>query len=255
MEKGALLPLRFYPATSWQDYHKISHVNDMAIVREHHLYVPAFQLTLPDSGMHWVESDFSTIEIVNIETEATTDISSRLYGSYSVAGEFRALVHFRYPITDGTVPIHPFDAGRYYVHVSDDQTDWYSEVFELCDLSLDAFSNVIASNINFSFLSFAYTAADEHQNGVFCKTTAAGRASCYCNVSVFLGEELDLYAEAAAYSGAPCGATDWDSPAYFELRTTSGLVVSNTVEVAAEGLHTLQLTAEVGGGCKTLYVH
>ena len=248
MEKGALLPLRFYPDTSWQDYQKISHSKDMVILREHQVFHPAFQLTLPDAGMHWGLADFTTIEVVNIETLATTDVSAGEFQVYSVAGEFRALVHFRFP-TGGTRSI-----GRFYYHISDGQTHWYSEVFEMCDLDTDALSAAFNNETNFAQFTNNYNAAGENTGGHFCKTTAANRAEAYTAVNTFLGEELDLYLLAINYAGPACGATDWDDSLFMELRTATGLVVSNTVEITAVGNYTFQLTAEAGGSLR-LYMY
>lgn len=247
MEKGALLPIRFYPATTWQDWQKIKDFNyNVAVVREHYIYVPAFQMTLPDVGMHWVLSDFSTIEVVD-QDGTTTDISGGILQTYNSAGEFRALVQFRFPYTHVTAGA--FDTGLYYVHVSDGQTDWYSEVFELCNLGLDAFSAGFDNESNFAFFDDNnYDSDDEWAAiGFFCKTTAAGRAEAYTEVDVFLGEELDLYVNSFDYSGPACGATDWNDSVYFELRDSTGLVVSNTVEVDAAGDYSFTITAEAGG--------
>jgi len=254
MEKGALLPLRFYPDTSWQDYHKIrKYTKDKAYFREHYIYIPAFQLTLPDVGMHWEESDFTTIEIVNVETEVATDISGGIYQSYSKAGDFRGLVSFRFPHTHFTGAA--FDSGLYYVHVSDGLTNWYSEVFELCNLGLDALSAGFDDDSNFAFFdNDNYDSDDEWATAFFCKTAAANRAEAYTDVDVILGEELDFHVNAFAYSGPPCGSTDWNDPLYFELRTSTGLVVSNTVEVDAVGDYSFTITAEAGGTVR-LYMY
>jgi len=248
MEKGALLPLRFYPGTSWQDYNKISHAQDMAIFREHQNFPPAFQLTLPDIGMHWGILDFTTIDMVNIEDLSTVDITGHIFEVYSVAGEFRALVHFRYPL--GSLNI-----GRFYYHISDGQTDWYSEVFELCDLDTNALSAVFDHETNFSQWGSTYSAAAEAIVGTFfCKTTAAGRGHAYTDITAFLEEEFDLYVTAANYGGPACGATDWNASLFLELRTATGLVVSNTIEVTAVGTYSFQLITEAGGSLR-LYMY
>jgi len=249
MEKQAYLPIKFYPDTSWQDWQKIKkYGGDIVIFREHQNFPPAFQLTLPDIGMHWGILDFTTIDMVNIEDLSTVDISGHIFELYSVAGEFRALVHFRYPLGS-------LNTGRFYYHISDGQTDWYSEVFELCDLNTNALSAVFDNESNFAQFGSTYTAAAEAIVGTFfCKTTAANRAYSYTDITAFLEEEFDLYVTAANYGGPACGATDWDASLFLELRTATGLVVSNTVEITGVGTYSFTLTSEAGGSLR-LYMY
>ena len=249
MEKGALLPLRFYPATSWQDWQKIKgYGGRIALLKEHQNFPPAFQLTLPDIGMHWGILDFTTIEMVNIEDLSTVDITGHIFEVYSVAGEFRALVHFRYPLGS-------LNTGRFYYHVSDGQTDWYSEVFELCDLDTNALSDTFDNETNFSQFGSTYAPAAEAIVGTFfCKTVAAARGYSYTDITAFLEEEFDLYVTATNYGGPACGATDWDASLFLELRTDTGLVVSNTVEITGAGTYSFTLTSEAGGSLR-LYMY
>jgi len=249
MEKGAFLPLRFYPDTSWQDWQKIGKYGGrIALLREHQNFPPAFQLTLPDIGMHWGILDFTTIDMVNIEDLSTVDITGHIFEMYSVAGEFRSLVHFRYPLGS-------LNTGKFYYHISDGQTDWYSEVFELCDLDTNALSAAFDNETNFSQWGSTYAPAAEAIVGTFfCKTVAAGRGYAYTPITAFLEEEFDLYVTATNYGGPACGSTDWNASLFLELRTDTGLVVSNTVEITAAGTYSFTLTSEAGGSLR-LYMY
>ena len=249
MEKGALLPLRFYPATSWQDWQKIKDYGGrIALLKEHQNFPPAFQLTLPDIGMHWGVLDFTTIEMVNVEDDSTVDVSTGNFEVYSVAGEFRALVHFRYPAGD-------LNIGRFYYHISDGQTDWYSEVFEMCDLDTNVLSDEFDNETNFAQFGSTYTAATEGIVTYFCKEVAAARAEAYTDITAFLEEELDFYVTSINYGGPACaGEADWDASLFLELRTDTGLVVSNTVEITELGTYSFTLTSEAGGNLR-LYMY
>ena len=248
MEKGAFLPLRFYPATSWQDYYKLmKYQGDVALFKEHNAFVPAFQLTLPDIGMHWGEGDMTTIEVVNFDTLVATDISASNYEYYSRAGYYRALVHNRFNHTDANL-LSAFDEGKYYIHISDGQTHWYSEVFLFCDLGIDAFGDDFGNETNFDSFSIDQIAGDSCSAGYFCKTTAAGVSDAYAPVSAILEEEFDLFVVASNYAGPPCGGpADWADSVFLEFRDAAGRVVSETLEIDAVGSYQTTLTVVAGG--------
>lgn len=248
MEKGAFLPLRFYPATEWQDYNKLmKYQGDVALFKEHNAFVPAFQLTLPDIGMHWGEGDMTTIEVVNFDTLVTTDISASNYEYYSRAGYYRALVHNRLNHTDANL-LSAFDEGKYYIHISDGQTHWYSEVFLFCDLGIDAFGDDFGNETNFDSFAIDQIAGDSCSAGFFCKTTAAGVSDAYAPVSAYLEEEFDLFVVASNYAGPPCGGpADWADSVFLEFRDAAGRTVSETLEIDAVGSYQTTLTVAAGG--------
>ena len=66
--------------------------------------------------------------IESLKTEKS-DAEKMLNGAKAVDGKFESDI----------IELHRLnDVGRYYIHISDGQTDWYSEVFELCDLGMES---------------------------------------------------------------------------------------------------------------------
>lgn len=253
MEKGAFLPIRFYPAASWTDYEKIQkYSGDVALLKEHYLFFPAFQHTMPDIGRHWVVEDFlnGTIEVINYDTGVASDMTNYLLENpvvYDKAGEFRSLVLRRFPIWDiGGGGFASYGIGRFQYHFidQDGETEWYSEVFEICDMgtnAVDEFEN------DTGFAGFTSAPGLETSLVIFCKTGGAVAEAFLEGLEVYLEEELDLYLFPED-TAAACGAANWTAPVYFHLVTAAGLVVSDTVSVdtALEG-GSFTLTSTVGG--------
>jgi len=261
MEKGALLPIQFYPAKDWTDYEKIKdYSGDVALLKEHILFFPAFQMTMPDVGRHWGIDDFlnGTMEIIDYDTGDIYDMTEYIQKIpivFNKAGEFRNLVWFRFPTYDSDqIRNLLVGEGRFYYHMADreDETHWYSEVFERCDLGTNIIEDRYFTDqsgwASWSSSSTAVTVREEFAFVAFCKTGAAVAEAFLEDIEVFLGEEIDfyLYAEDDA---APCGGVgSWDSPLYFQLVTADGLVVSD-ITVITDSLETVNVVLKptVGG--------
>lgn len=255
MEKNALLPIKFYPALSWTDYDRFTKNmgGDFTLLKEHNLYLPAFQMTIPDIGRHWGILDFTTIDLINYDDGSVIDILSAAPTGYfnrdpivyNKAGDFRALVNFRFPLdydAQAKIPV-----GKYYYHLSDGETEWESEVFELCDFGLDALTAEFNNEANFDTFTSSYDSDDEDIDTTFCKTTTgAGDASAYTELEVFLEEELDLYVATTGLVG--CAASDWNVPLFLELRDATGQVVSDVFTIdTINTQYTFTLKSFVGG--------
>ena len=255
MEKQAYLPIKFYPAREWQEYEKLKEYGgDYVIVQEYFTTPPAFQMVIGDIGRHWSADSFllGTFELVNYDTGATHNLAT-VYNTpivYRSDGGFRTLVFRRFPWSLN----NEFPEARYYYHLVEDEgeTEWFSEVFELCDFDLDAFDEVYTGgfNDNTGFASIASTYQNVWRGAdcQFCKTAAAP-AWAYMEFTAFLEEEFDLYVRTSDRTGT-CGGTDkdWDHPAFFYLRTQDGVVISDLCRVdTTDTCYHFNLKAEAGG--------
>jgi len=268
MEKGALLPIRFYPSLEWTDYKKmLKYGGDIAIVREHNLFAPAFQLTLPDEGRHWGLNDFYPfgLEIVNYDTgdiEFLAGWANRKPTMYIKAGEFRSFVWFRFPLSQAVPPKLP--EGKYYYHIQDERSygddngDWYSEVFQLCDFGTNAITEEFGDDANWANFLSSWGPNGELANAQFCKSaTGAGDATAYMDLEVMLGEEIDIYIRTednTAHGG--CAVGQWASSLFLELREPEyGGRVSETLEISTtDSYYTFSLKSEMSGTVR-LYMY
>ena len=261
MEKGALLPLRFYPALSWTDYEKYikNAGGDFVLLREHSALLPAFQMTMPDIGRHWGRGDFipDTFQIHSYETQASVENLGQAFYSnrdryctvYNKAGEFRSFVFWRTPLntTAGGLPTK-FPDGLYYYYLSDGETEWYSEVFQLCDLGTNAIVDVMGDETGWAnFTTLDYLDEYDGIRTTFCKTaTGAGDATAYTELEVFLEEEMDLYVQ--TQTSNVCAEAAWNAPIYFQFRDADGLVVSDTFTVdTVDTYYRFSIKSNVGG--------
>lgn len=256
MEKQPFLPIKFYPVKAWQEWEIFKkYSEDKVIVKEYNNIPPAFQMVFPDLGRHWSEDSFivGTFELVNYDTAATYDMNSASIAQDPIvhrADGFRTMVWRRFPATTWI-----FDEGRYYYHLveAEGETEWFSEVFELCDLDIDAliFNGGLGfdNEVGFAVFASGYTIANRMADVEFCKTGVAGPAYAYMPITAFLGEEFDLYVSAYDRVGT-CGGIDrdWDHPVFFFLKTTDGVVVSDIHRVDTSGsVNHFRVKAQAGG--------
>ena len=261
MEKNALLPLKFYPALSWTDYDRYTKNmgGDFALLKEHNVLLPAFQMTMPDIGRHWGRLDFipDTFEIYNYDTGALVENLGQVFYSnndrycevYNKAGEFRSFVFWRTPMQA------KYPTGKYYYYLSDGETEFFSEVFELCDLNTNALVNVMDNEAGWANFTTLDRISDyEAIRTTFCKTaTGAGDATAYTEIEVFLEEELDLYI--TTETSAVCGEGVWNAPIYLEFRDPDGLVVSDTFTIDTIDTY-YRFSAKINvGGTVRLYMY
>ena len=257
MEKQAYLPIKFYPAKEWQEFEKLKNYGgDYAIVKDYYTTPPAFQMVIGDIGRHWSADSFilGTFELVNYDDGATQNLAAfqNTPIMYRGDGGFRTLVYRRYPLPFNTrfVP-----EGRYYYHLveAEDETEWFSEVFELCDFDLDAFDEVYTGGFlddsGFASLVSGYQNAWKMADAEFCKTGVAAPAWAYMEFTAFLEEEFDLYVWTADRTGVCDGIDrDWDYPVFFFLKTQDDVIISDICRVdTTDTCYHFNLKAEAGG--------
>ena len=263
MEKQAYLPIKFYPAKEWQEYEKLKNYGgDYVIVKEYNNIPPAFQIVIPDIGRHWSADSFilGTFDLVNYDTGTTYDMNAASYPQVPIvyrSDGYRTLVWRRFPATTNI-----FDEGRYYYHLieAEDETEWFSEVFELCDLELDAliYDGGVGFDGESGFATFVsgYVLSNRMADVEFCKASAAAPAYAYMPVEVFLEEELDLYVYTYDRDGVCDGIDrDWDNPVFFYLKTSDGVLISDICRVdTTETFYHFNLKAQAGGTVR-LYMY
>ena len=123
MEKGALLPLRFYPSLEWRDYEKTKNYSGdpgVVLFREHHIMMPSFQMVMPDIGMHWGIQDFQAVAGPPPPVDGTFTLRrydeaagafdmwsfavEEQYGLFVKAGSHRNIVWNRFPFFNQPSP-------------------------------------------------------------------------------------------------------------------------------------------------------
>ena len=254
MEKQPFLPIKFYPAKEWQEYIQISEYGkDWVLMKDYVDVTPAFQMVLPDEGRMWSADSFllGTFEIVSYDDGTTYDIDTKSLQDpivYRSSNGYRTLVWRRFPLFDD-----PFPEGRYYYHLveAEGQTEWFSEVFELCDIGINALSEVYTGGfegeVGFAAFSSTYQDAWRFADISFCKTGVAAHASAYMEFTAFLGEQFDLYISTADRTGA-CAAADWDEPVFMFLTSNDDVLASDIVRIDNnDSTYHFKLTAQIGG--------
>ena len=259
MEKQAYLPIKFYPAKEWQEYEKLKNYGgDYVIVKEYFTTAPAFQMVIGDIGRHWSADSFllGTFELVNYDTGAVDDLSAVHNTPIMYRGDgFRTLVFRRFPLPPLTAADSHFDEGRYYYHLveAEDETEWFSEVFELCDFDLDAFDEEYTGGFQddsgFAAIGSTYQNNYRGADVYFCKTNNAAPAWAYMEFTAFLEEEFDLYIWTKAREGVCDGIDrDWDYPVFFFLKTQDDVLISDIFKVdTINTCYHFNLKAEAGG--------
>lgn len=259
MEKQAYLPIKFYPVNGWQEYERLKeYPGDKTLIIDDYRTAPAFQMVLPDIGRHWDRATFyyGTFDMINYDTGTTYDMTSypMLPIMHNGAGSFRTLVYRRFPRMD----TGEFTPGRYYYHLSEIEGDthWYSEVFELCNLQIDAFDEELNAGFDndtgFASFTSTYQLGWGFADVTFYKTGAA-LASAYMEFSAFLEEEFDLYVKTEDATGG--AGTDWDEPVFLYLNTDDNVLISDICRVdTTNTLYHFKLKAESGGTIR-LYMY
>jgi hypothetical protein len=254
MEKQPYLPIKFYPVKAWQEWEKLKkYSDDKVIVKEYNSVPPAFQMVFPDLGRHWSEDSFilGAFDLVNYDDGTTYDMNSASIAQDPIVHRsdegFRTMVWRRFPTLAWT-----FDEGLYYYHLIEveGETEWFSEVFQLCNLKLDAlvYDGGAGFDNESGFATFAsgYVLANRMASVEFDKTGVAAPAYAYIQTTAFLGEEFDLYVNAWERIGG--SGTDWDHPVFFFLKTTDGVVVSDIYRVdTQDAVYHFRLKAQAGG--------
>ena len=266
MEKQSFLPIKFYPVKEMQEYEKLKESGgDYVLLQEHFTILPAFQFIIPNVGRHWSSDSFDlgTFELVEYDSGITYDLDSAVSAwqqgshiTYNSGQSWRTLVWRRVPI------VYPAPvAGRYYYHLIEDkgQTEWFSEVFELCDLEIDAFlANEPAGFVEVAgFFSFNSSwSLDDATDVTFCKSSGAAIAEAYIELECFVEEEFDLYILTADRAGS-CDGTerDWDNPVFFMFKTDDELTISEVFRVdTTETFYHFNAKVNTGGTVR-LYMH
>jgi hypothetical protein len=261
MEKQAYLPIKFYPVNGWQEYERLKEYGgDKAIVKEYNNVAPGFQMVLPNIGRRWDSDSFQsgTFDLVNYDTGTTYNLNAASYPMtplvYSSGNGFRTLVYRRFPTLATTFP-----AGRYYYHLAEVEGDseWFSEIFELCDLKIDAFDEELnpgfQDDTGFATFTSTYQLAWRLSITDFYKTGVAALASAYMEFSAFLEEEFDLYVYTTDATGG--AGTDWDEPVFFYLSTDDNVLISDICRVdTTDSMYHFKLKAESGGTIR-LYMY
>ena len=265
MEKQSFLPIKFYPVKEMQEYEKLKESDGYVLLKEHFTILPAFQFIIPNVGRHWGSDSFDlgTFELVEYNTGITYDLDSAVsawqqgsHTTYNSGQSWRTLVWRRVPI------VYPAPvAGRYYYHLIEDkgQTEWFSEVFELCNLEIDAFlANTPAGFGNDTgFFSFNNSwSLDDAIDITFCKSSNAAIAEAYIELECFVEEEFDLYILTQDRAGTCDGANrDWDNPAFFMFKTHDELTISEVFRVdTADTFYHFNAKVNAGGTVR-LYMH
>lgn len=263
MEKQPYLPIKFYPVKAWQEWELLKkYAQDKVIVKEYNNIPPAFQMVLPDTGRAWSEDSFivGTFDLVNYDDGTTYDMNNASIAQDPIvhrADGFRTMVWRRFPATTWL-----FNEGLYYYHLieAEGETEWFSEVFQLCDLDLDALiyngGLGFEGQVGFSVFASTYVIANRMAAIEFCKIVGGNPAYAYMPITAFLEEEFDLYVYAYDRVGT-CGGVDrdWDYPVYFYLRTVDGVVASDIHIVETSGsINHFRIKAQAGGDLR-LYMY
>jgi len=263
MEKQAYLPIKFYPAKEWQEFEKLKeNGGDYVLLREHFTILPAFQFIIPDVGRHWSDDSFNlgTFELIEYDTGIVYDLhgvwQQGSHITHNAGGNWRTLVWRRVPI------IYPEPVpGRYYYHLIEfqGQTEWFSEVFELCDFEIDAFleNEPVGFGNDSGFASFGGSwTLNDAIDVTFCKSSNAAIAEAYIELECFVEEEFDLYILTADRLGT-CGGInrDWDEPVFFMFKTHDELTISDVFRVdTTETFYHFNAKVNTGGTVR-LYIY
>lgn len=258
MEKQSYLPIKFRHKNGITDYEKTKNYSgDVALPKFPFIGFPGFQLVLPDESYltDWVLGNFR-IDLVAYDSGNDWSVLAfdiKVPVLYD-AGDFWVYVLDTFPWESMPTNIE-LENGRFYYRVGyysedDLEVEWESEVFEMCDLELDAmteaFTNVDIATFNSTY--FGGLGA-EYVEAEWCEDGGGGGQTAVMPIECFPGEEFDVYVREMLHDGTPvCEEVSWINGVALNIRgIISGDVFSNTITVLGSTNSTHTRLSVMGG--------
>lgn len=229
MIKQPLLPLKWYNEQTEQQFINLMNTTgkDRLILRTDTIMLLPFQIKRDDRGDAVTQWD-----LVNYDTGIVANMNT---GYLDIVSATENEVTYNWIVMDPR-PTYPERAvGFFYYIVSDGIETWYSEVFEVCDLFANLYTDTIFVNpAAGGFDSSSASYSNKRAYLKLCENTANGAVICSKNFDVIYNEPLDLYVYATIGTLGGCGFAAYGDDLKYELReydAAGGSVaaISNTV--------------------------